>query len=86
MQASELRGWLLSGLLVTVMLLAIGLSLGRGLLEGERTAYERGAALARLHHHCRGTFPSAQYVARAFSWGDPKTCAEIQKIDVQPGS
>lgn len=81
MQPRDVRSWLLSGVLVTGMLLAMGLSFGQGLLRDERAAYERGAAFAALHHHCRGVFPSAGYADRAFSWGDPKTCADLRKID-----
>ncbi|MBM4132703.1 MAG: hypothetical protein FJ245_02945 [Nitrospira sp.] len=84
MPTAGLRGWLVPGVLATLVLLAIGLSLGRGLLQGERAAYERGVAIATLYYHCRGAFPSARYLERAFSWGDPKTCAEIQQVDEKP--
>jgi hypothetical protein len=83
-QRMDLKSWLLSGALVTLVLVAVGLSFGRGLLQNERGAYERGAAVAALHYACRGLFPSTGYVERAFSWGDPKTCSDIEKIDAHP--
>ncbi|MDE3118559.1 MAG: hypothetical protein KGL03_06025 [Nitrospirota bacterium] len=80
-QSPDFRGWLVPGLLVTVILLAMGLAFGRGLLQGERDAYERGVAMTVLHQQCRGSVPTPEYVDRAFAWGDPKSCADLQRIE-----
>jgi hypothetical protein len=69
--------------LITVVLMTIGLMLGRGLLKGEREAYERGAAVARLYYECRAAFPSTYYLDLAFSKGDPATCAEVERVDAK---
>ncbi len=79
----DFRGWFVPGVLVAVILLAIGLAFGRGLLQGERNAYERGVAMTALHQQCRGSAPTSEYVDRAFAWGDPKSCADLQKIEAQ---
>jgi hypothetical protein len=73
----QLRRRMLSGFLLTSILVGIGLFLGQSYLRSERAAYERGAALAALHFSCRGTFPSAAYLGRTFSLGAPKTCADL---------
>lgn len=80
-QPPDFRSWLVPGVLVTVILLAMGLAFGRGLLQGERDAYERGVAMTVLHQQCRGSVPTSEYVDRAFAWGDPKSCADLQRIE-----
>lgn len=81
----RLRGWIVPGLLLTSLLLGIGLLLGESVLQNERAAYERGAALAALHFHCRGTFPAASDLVRIYSLGDPKTCAGLDRLDERKG-
>jgi len=81
MRLTHLQGGVIAGLLLTTMLVVIGLFVGQSLLKTEREAYERGVQMAAMHSRCRGTLPSADYVTRAFAWGDPKTCEDVQKID-----
>ena len=81
MQATWLRHAVMAGLVVIVVLMGIGFLTGRGLIGYERDAYERGARLASVYFECRGIFPSPQYLERAFTWGDPKNCAEVDKVD-----
>ena len=81
MPLTHLQSGVIAGLLLTMMLVVIGLFVGQSLLKTEREAYERGVRMAVMHSRCRGAPPSAEYVARAFAWGDPKTCEEVQKID-----
>ncbi len=81
MPLTHFQSGVIAGLLLVTMLIVIGLFVGQSLLKTEREAYERGVRMAVMHARCRGTFPSAAYVARAFGWGDPKTCEEVQKID-----
>lgn len=81
MRSLQLRSWIIPGLLLTAILVGIGLFLGQSYLQSERAAYERGAAIAARYFECRGTFPSAPFLARAFSLGEPKTCADIHKMD-----
>jgi hypothetical protein len=76
-----LQSGVIAGLLLTTMLVVIGLFVGQSLLKTERQAYERGVRMAAMHSRCRGTLPAADYITRAFAWGDPKTCEEVQKID-----
>ncbi|MGH7236461.1 MAG: hypothetical protein ACREIO_08765 [Nitrospiraceae bacterium] len=81
MPLTHLQSGVIAGLLLTTMLVVIGLFVGQSLLKTEREAYERGVRMAAMHAQCRGTLPSAEYVTRAFTWGDPKTCEEVQRID-----
>jgi len=81
MPLTHWQSGVIAGLLLTTMLVVIGLFVGQSLLKTEREAYERGVRMAVMHSRCRGTFPPAGYVARAFAWGDPKTCEEVQKLD-----
>jgi hypothetical protein len=81
MHPLQLRSWIVPGVLLTTIILAIGLFLGRSYLQSERVAYERGAAIAALHFHCRGTFPTASYLTRTFALGDPTTCADVHRMD-----
>ena len=81
MPLTHLQSGVMAGLLLTTMLVVIGVFVGQSLLKTEREAYERGVRMVGMHSRCRGTLPSAEYVMRAFAWGDPKTCEEIQQID-----
>lgn len=81
MPLTHLQSGVIAGLLLTTMLVVIGLFVGQSLLKTEREAYERGVRMAVRHSQCRGAPPSAEYVARAFAWGDPTTCEEVLKID-----
>jgi hypothetical protein len=85
MPVLQLRSWIVPGLLLTSLLVGIGLLLGQSFLQNERAAYERGAAIAALHFHCRGTFPAAADLARIFSLGGPKTCTDLDKMDERKG-
>ncbi|MBI4401325.1 MAG: hypothetical protein HY581_06820 [Nitrospirae bacterium] len=81
MQLKPFQGGVVTGLLLATFLVGIGLFVGQGLLKSERDAYERGAWIAVIHSQCRGNFPSPAYLSKAFKWGDPKTCDEVQKIN-----
>ena len=81
MPLTHFQSGVIAGLLLVTMLVVIGLFVGQSLLRTEREAYERGVRMAIMHSRCRGGFPSVDYVGRAFAWGDPKTCEEVQKID-----
>jgi hypothetical protein len=77
----QYRTQILAGLFITVLLLAIGSLVGQGILKTEQDAYERGARAAILHSVCRGSLPTLGYLQRAFRWGDPQTCADVQELD-----
>ncbi len=81
MQLTHFQSGVVAGLLLATMLVVIGLFVGQSLLKTEQKAYARGVRLAVMHAPCRGTFPSTGYVGRAFAWGDPKNCEDVQKID-----
>lgn len=81
MDGKGVKAGIVAGLLVVTFLISIGLFLGRGVLKSERDAYERGAWIAILYAKCRGTFPTEAFLNYAFSWGDPRTCEELQEID-----
>ncbi len=81
MQATWLRHAVMAGLVMIIVLMGIGFLAGRGLVRYERDAYERGARLAAVYFGCRGAFPSPRYLERAFTWGDPTSCAEVDKAD-----
>lgn len=81
MPLTRFQSGVLAGLMLVTMLVVIGVFMGQSLLRAERAAYERGVRMAVMHAGCRGRFPSADYVARAFAWGDPRTCEEVQMID-----
>jgi len=80
-ELTRFRGGVIAGLLLVTMLVVIGLFVGQSLVRTEREAYERGVRMAVMHARCRGGVPSADYIGRAFAWGDPKTCEEVQQID-----
>lgn len=82
----QLRRRILPGLLLTLLLVGIGLFLGQSYLRSERAAYERGAAVAALYFRCRGAFPAAAFLARAFSLGELKTCADLHRMDERKGT
>jgi hypothetical protein len=78
---NKYRTEILAGLFITLVLLAIGSLVGQGILRTEQDAYERGARAAIMHSVCRGSLPTLSYLQRAFHWGDPQTCEEVQQLD-----
>lgn len=84
MKLAGVRKEVLAGLMLVVLLVAVGIVVGQGLVREEREAYTRGAALARLYFSCRQNFPSVEFIERAFAWGEPANCADLVRIDA-PG-
>ncbi len=81
MQPAQMKAGLTAGILVITLLIAIGVFVGKGLVKAERAAYERGAQLAALYYQCRQTFPRPAFLEEAFSWGDPKTCEDVDSVE-----
>lgn len=81
MQPAQMKAGLIAGILVITLLIAIGVFAGRGLVKVERAAFERGAQVAALYYQCRQTFPKGAFLEEAFSWGDPKTCEDVDSVE-----
>lgn len=81
MELTRFPGGVIAGLMLVTMLVVIGVFVGQSLVRTEREAYERGVRMVVMHARCLGGVPSADYVGRAFAWGDPKTCEEVLKIE-----
>jgi hypothetical protein len=83
----QYRTELIAGAVITLLLLVIGSLVGQGILKSERDAYERGARAVIIHTRCRGQLPSLAYLQRAFRWGEPHSCEDVQRIETSdPGS
>ncbi len=81
MKLAAVRKDVLAGLMLVVLLVAVGLVVGQGLIRKEREAYARGAAMAQLYFSCRQDFPSMDFAERAFAWGQPVVCEDLHRIE-----
>jgi hypothetical protein len=68
-------------LVIAVVLLVIGSSVGRGIIRSEQDAFERGARAVIMHARCRGGVPSTEYLQRAFRSGEPQSCADVFRLE-----